>query len=102
MTTIIPTLAAQAAVGGLSGQARAKDLQMLAQVAKDFESVMFSELLKQMRQTLEPGGLFGQDAGDVHGGLFDHFMGKHLVEAGGFGLTQMLVEQARQGAGKTV
>jgi flagellar protein FlgJ len=102
MTTILPTLAGQVAVGGLSGQAQAKEMQTLAQAAKDFESVMVSELLKQMRQTLEPGGFFGQDAGDVHGGLFDHFLGKHLVESGGFGLARMLVEQMGQGPGKKV
>ena len=41
------------------------------QVAQDFESVFASMLLKEMRQSLEPGSLFGEDSGDVYGGLFD-------------------------------
>ena len=36
-----------------------------------------SIVLKEMRQTLGPGSLFGSDAADINGGLFDMFMGKH-------------------------
>jgi Rod binding domain-containing protein len=51
-----------------------------------------SMLMKQMRQSLD-GGLFGKDAGDVLGGLFDHFLGEHIAKAGGFGVGDMIRTQ---------
>lgn len=57
------------------------------ELARDLEATFLGLLLKEMRQTLEPdGGLFAGDSGDVHGGLFDLFMGQHLASAGGVGL----------------
>ena len=53
-------------------------------------------LLKEMRQTLEQdGGLFPGDTGDVQGGLFDLYLGKHLADSGGFGLAAVLERQLR-------
>jgi flagellar protein FlgJ len=49
-----------------------------------------AQLVKEMRQTLEPGTLFGNDPGDVFGGMFDLFMGKHMAKAGGIGLAKVL------------
>lgn len=74
---------------GLNATAAAKQL---GEVASDFETMFLSELLKQMRGTLEPGGLFGSSGGDVYGGLFDMLMGKHLTESGGIGLAQSVQE----------
>jgi len=55
-------------------------------VARDFEGVFVSLLIKEMRQTLEPGTLFGNDAGDSYGGLFDLYLSRHLVDSGGLGI----------------
>ena len=66
------------------------DAQDPEKVAKDFESVFASMLLKEMRNTLEPGVLFSGDSGDVYGGLFDQFMGQHMSESGGLGLSNMI------------
>jgi flagellar protein FlgJ len=63
--------------------------------AQDFESLFLSEILKQMRQNLEPGGLFGKDGGDIYGGLFDFFMGKHLAQAGGVGIASYIQRQVQ-------
>jgi Rod binding domain-containing protein len=70
------------------------DPKAIPALARQFESIFLSQLLKEMRQTSEDGeGLFGKDPGDVQGGLFDQMMGKHLAEAGGIGLASMLTRQ---------
>lgn len=70
----------------------------VAEMAKEFEATLLSLLLKEMRQTLEPEGLFPGDQGDVQGGLFDLYMGRHLAESGGVGLASALVRQMDPGA----
>jgi flagellar protein FlgJ len=65
----------------------------LAEAARGFESIFLSLLLKEMRQTLEPGSLFGKDGGDVYGGLFDQFMSQHLAQGKGMGIAQSLIQQ---------
>ncbi len=61
-------------------------------VAKDFESVFNSMMLSEMRKSLEPGSLFGEDSGDVYGGMFDQFLGQHMADSGGIGLAKMVRE----------
>ena len=72
-----------------------------AQVAQDFESVFASMLLKEMRQSLEPGTLFGEDSGDVYGGLFDRFIGEQMSKGKGLGMSRMVqdsIERLQQAA----
>ena len=72
--------------------ARVKDM------AGEMEATFLSMLLKEMRQTLDEseGGLFPGDSGDVHGGLFDLYLGRHLAGAGGIGLASALVRQMQE------
>ncbi len=65
----------------------------LKDAAQGFESVFLSMLFKEMRQTLEPGSLFGNDSSDIYGGLFDQFMAQHLAQGKGMGLAQALLKQ---------
>ncbi len=67
--------------------------QSIESVARGFEETFLALLTKEMRQTLEPNTLFGHDSGDAFGGMFDQFMGKHLAQAGGVGLTANLKQQ---------
>jgi Rod binding domain-containing protein len=67
-------------------------------VAKDFESVFASMMLKEMRKSLEPGSLFGDDSSDVYGGMFDQFMGQHMSESGGLGLASMIRQALEKSA----
>lgn len=68
------------------------------EAAHAFESMFASLLLKHMRQPLEEGhGLFGHDPSDVMGGLFDHFMGQHLAQRGGFGIAAMIEKHLQAG-----
>lgn len=76
-----------------AGEARLKEM------ATEFESTFLSMLLKEMRQTLEPdGGLFPGDTGDVQGGLFDLYLGRHLADAGGVGMAAALLRQMQPAA----
>ncbi len=72
-----------------------------AKVAKDFEGVFASMMLKEMRKTLEPNSLFGEDSSDVYGGMFDQYLGQHLSESGGLGLAKM-VREALERSPKTL
>lgn len=63
------------------------------EAAVGMEGLFVSLLLKQMRQALEPGSLFGSDNGDVLGGLFDATMGQHLARSGGLGIGNLLKQQ---------
>src|SRR5205809_4975216 len=63
------------------------------EVAEGFESMFASLLLKQMRQTLEPDTMFGQDNGDVLGGIFDLYLGQHLAQSGALGTGAMVRRQ---------
>jgi flagellar protein FlgJ len=78
--------------------------QSAAKVAQDFESVFASMLLKEMRQSLEPGSMFGEDSGDVYGGLFDRYFGEQMTKGSGLGMASMVQEniERMQNAGKPV
>jgi peptidoglycan hydrolase FlgJ len=62
----------------------------IEQTGQQFEALFLSLLLKEMRQTLESDGLFPGDPGDIQGGLFDLYLGKHMAESGGVGLADSL------------
>jgi flagellar protein FlgJ len=74
----------------LGARVRRGDKAAVPALARQFESLFMAQLCKEMRQTLEPGTLFGNDPGDVLGGMFDLFMGKHLAAGGGIGLAKLL------------
>jgi Rod binding domain-containing protein len=69
------------------------DLKNIEKVATGLESMFFSLLCKEMRETLEPGTLFGGDQGDVFGGMFDQFLGEHLAQGGSLGIAAMVRKQ---------
>jgi flagellar protein FlgJ len=69
------------------------DQRKIEQIARGFESMFFSMLCKQMRDTLEPNTMFGDDQGDVLGGLFDQFMGEHMAQGGALGIAAMVRKQ---------
>lgn len=96
--------------GGLSNTGRLQDMQRLTdqiaagkreQVGQEFEAIFTSMLLKQMRETLSEG-LFGEDHGDVYGGLFDMFLGQHMAKAGAIGIDQVVDKylQSVEGGGE--
>lgn len=72
-----------------AGHARLKEM------ATELEATFLGMLLKEMRETLDPdsGGLFPGDTGDVYGGLFDLYLGRHLAHSGGVGMAAALMRQ---------
>ena len=68
-----------------------------AAVARQVEGLFASLLLKEMRGNGQDGGLFSGDSSDVLGGMFDQYMGQAIADAGGLGLRDYLVAQARTG-----
>lgn len=91
-TLVANSLPLPESAGSLSPGSRQNDTAMTAKVAQDFESVFASMLLKEMRQSLEPGSMFGEDSGDVYGGLFDRYFGEHMTQGNGLGMSKMLQE----------
>lgn len=77
----------------LARQGGGNSPQRLKEVAAGFESLFVSLLVKEMRQTLEPDTMFGQDHGEILGGLFDYTLGQHLSRAGALGIGRMLEAQ---------
>jgi flagellar protein FlgJ len=75
----------------------------LGDTAKEMEATFLSMLLKEMRQTLDEsdGGFFPGDTGDVQGGLFDLYLGRHLADVGGVGMAAALVRQMQPPAAAT-
>ncbi len=63
-----------------------------ANVATDFESLFTSQLLKEMRKSLDPETMFGSDPGDVYGGMFDQFVGQQMANSGGIGIAKLVRE----------
>lgn len=83
ITNTIPTSISlsQNLESSVQGLDRSSGNSRIDDVAKDFESVFLSLLLKEMRNTLDPedGGLFGSEGSDTLGGMFDMFMSEHLA-----------------------
>ena len=70
--------------GHVGEASNATDVQ---KVAKDFESVFISLMLKTMRESMSED-MFPGDGSDTFGGMFDSFMGQHIAENGGIGLNR--------------
>ncbi|MEM7457435.1 MAG: rod-binding protein [Planctomycetota bacterium] len=57
---------------------------------EDFESVFLSLMLKEMRNSLEGGGFFGEESSDTFGGMFDMFIGKHVAKSTPLGIADIV------------
>ena len=86
----------------LAAQSRIADPKAIEGVARNFESLFLSQVLKEMRQTLQPGSLFGKDGGDIYGGMFDMYLGQQLAGSGGFGIAALVKQQLLGGKAHAV
>ncbi|MBI3408005.1 MAG: rod-binding protein [Planctomycetes bacterium] len=89
----MPVAVPEADLTHLSAQSRSRDPRAIDAVAKGLEGLFVTMMLKQMRQTLEPGAMFGNDPGDVLGGIFDNAMGEHLGQSEALGIAAMVRKQ---------
>lgn len=67
--------------------------QRVESVGVELESVFLSMMIKEMRNSLDNGGFFGEESSDTYGGMFDLFIGKHLAESKPLGISELLLEQ---------
>ena len=65
------------------------------EVARSFEAVFASMLIKEMRNTLSEG-LFGSEGSDVFGGLFDLHIGNAMADGQGLGIKDLVRSQLEQ------
>ncbi|HRU38563.1 MAG TPA: rod-binding protein [Candidatus Goldiibacteriota bacterium] len=73
---------------------QAGQMQQLAKVSKDFESIFLGYMLKQMRKTVPEESLFGKsNAREIFFDMYDDAVSKELASAGGIGLAVMLYKQ---------
>ncbi|MCA9051227.1 MAG: rod-binding protein [Planctomycetaceae bacterium] len=69
------------------------DAASVGKAAREFESVMMSMMLKTMRESMSQD-MFSGDQSDTFGGMFDMFLGQHLAEHGGVGLSRLVADAA--------
>lgn len=71
-----------------------KDEELLMKACKDFESVMVSMVLRNMRATVPKDSLYGESLSmDVFTSMLDDEYAKEISEAGGFGLADLLFKE---------
>jgi len=73
------------------------DRDKLKKSCADFESILISQLLKSMRQTMTTSGLMGGGLGkDMYVSLFDQELSQSLAKRGGLGLGKMIYNRVVQ------
>lgn len=73
------------------------DRDKLKKSCADFESILISQLLKSMRQTMTTSGLMGSGSGkDMYISLFDQELSQSLAKRGGLGLGKMIYNRVIQ------
>jgi flagellar protein FlgJ len=74
-----------------------KEAAKLQKVSRDFESIFLAYMLKTMRGTVEKGGLLPANEGEqIFSDMRDEEVSKGMANAGGIGLSRLLVEQLKQ------
>lgn len=86
-----------ASLSGLKVQAREQDPQALREVARQFESLFTTMMLKSMRSATPQDSLFGSDQQDFYQDMFDQQLATQLSRGKGLGLADVLVRQLMQG-----
>ncbi|OGP63767.1 MAG: hypothetical protein A2170_10290 [Deltaproteobacteria bacterium RBG_13_53_10] len=73
------------------------DRDKLKKSCADFESILISQLLKSMRQSMTTSGLMGSGFGkDVYISLFDQELSQSLAKRGGLGLGKIIYNRVIQ------
>ncbi len=80
-------------LGDLKARARLDQDASLAEVSRQFESLLMHMMLKSMRQANLGEGLMDNDQSLFYRDMFDHQLALHLAESGGLGLAEMIERQ---------
>jgi flagellar protein FlgJ len=86
-----------ASLNGLKRDAATQSPEAIREVARQFESLFTTMLLKSMRTASMGDELFGSEQGDMYQDMFDQQMAVQLASGKGLGLADMLVQQLMQG-----
>lgn len=85
------------------------DIKKLKKAAKDFESIIISQMLKNMRRSMPDSGMFGKGVGsDMYQSMFDETMADAMAGKGGFHLSDNILksfgvdEEIIVGAGRSI
>lgn len=65
----------------------------LRSVAQQFEAVLLTQMIKQMRKPMMPGGMFDTPQAQSWNEIVDQRLGLHLAQSGGIGLADALLKQ---------
>lgn len=72
-----------------------KELEEIKKVAQQFESVLMSKLVEEMKNTIPDSGLLDDAAGKQLQDLFWSYMSEDIGKKGGLGLWKDLARQIR-------
>ena len=77
----------------LKGQAKKESPEALKEVAKQFESIFLSNVLKSMRAAKLADGAMDNDQSKFYNDMYDQQLAVHLSGSPGVGLADMIVKQ---------
>jgi flagellar protein FlgJ len=78
-------------------QTSSKNDAKLHKACQDFESMMVSQMLSQMRQTVQKTDLFGSsEHEEIFQGMLDNQIANNVAQSGSMGIAKMLYEQISQ------
>ncbi len=75
------------------------DPAAMRSVAQQFEAILLTQMIKQMRKPIMPGGMFDTPEAQNWNEMVDQRMGLHLAKSGGVGLADALLKQIEFGNG---
>src|SRR5687767_8442759 len=88
-----------ASLSRLKTQSKEDPSTALNEVAKQFESVFVSMMMKAMRDTLPKDGMFASNEMDNYQEMFDQQLSLDLSRNGGLGLADLISRQMAMGQG---
>lgn len=81
----------------LKAQAKSNSPAAVREVAKQFESIFITNVLKGMRDAKLADGALDSDQSKFYGEMYDQQMAVHLSGSSGVGLTDLIVKQLGKG-----
>ncbi len=88
-----------ASLSRLKVQSKDDPSTALNEVAKQFESVFVSMMMKEMRNTLPKDGMFSSNEMESYQEMFDQQLSLDLSRNGGLGLADLISRQMAMGLG---
>ncbi|MEY4761435.1 MAG: hypothetical protein RLZZ200_1291 [Pseudomonadota bacterium] len=83
-------------LSALRQDVRSKDPEAIKAVARQFEALFTSMMLKSMRDATPKDGLFSSDQQDFYQEMFDQQIATQMSKGKGLGLAEMLVHQLKR------